>query len=286
MTPNKFEYFAPTSLQEALSLLSTYQDEAKLLAGGQSLLSLMKLRLSNPQYLIDLGRLVDLNYIRDEGDKIAIGALTTYAQIKGSELLHSKCALLPQTASVVGDVQVRNRGTLGGSLAHADPAGDMPGAVIALEADMKVVSAEGERWIPVEDFFLAMLTTSLAPDEILTEIRVPVLRDLKTVYLKAAPRPSDFAVVGVALCLKLGPDTTCEEIAIGMTGIADKAYRAAGVEQQLMGRKLASQLVEQAASAVTQGVDVTEDIRGSAEYRSHLARAYVARAIEALLGKP
>jgi carbon-monoxide dehydrogenase medium subunit len=282
MTPSRFEYFAPTSLQEALCLLSTYQDEAKLLAGGQSLLSLMKLRLSNPQYLIDLGRLADLNYIRDEGESIAIGALTTYAQIKGSALLHSKCALLPQTAAVVGDVQVRSRGTLGGSLAHADPAADMPAAAVALEADMKVVSAEGERWVAAADFFIAMLTTSLAPDEILTEIRVPVLRDHKTVYLKAAPRPSDFAVVGVALCLKIGPEATCEEIAIGMTGVGDKAYRAEGVEQQLKGSKLTPQLVEQAASAVTQGVEVTEDIRGSAAYRAHLAQAYVARAMAAV----
>jgi carbon-monoxide dehydrogenase medium subunit len=243
----------------------------------------MKLRLARPQYVIDLGRIADLDYIRDEGEKIAIGALTTYAQIKESALLHSACALLPQTASAVGDVQVRNRGTLGGSLAHADPAGDMPAAILALGSEMKMVGAEGERWMQAEDFFITVLTTALAPDEILTEIRVPVLRDYTTIYLKAAPRPSDFAVVGVALCLKLGPEALCQEIAIGMTGLADKAYRAASVEQQLKGRKLESQLVEQAASAVTQGVDVTEDLRGSTEYRSHLARVYVARAIETLV---
>ncbi len=283
MTPHKFEYFSPTSLQEAVSLLSTYGDEAKLLAGGQSLLSLMKLRLANPKYVIDLGRIADLDYIRDEGEKIAIGALATYAQIKESALLHSACALLPQTASAVGDVQVRNRGTLGGSLAHADPAGDMPAAILALGSEMKMVGTEGERWMQAEDFFITVLTTALAPDEILTEIRVPVLPDYTTIYLKAAPRPSDFAVVGVALCLKLGPEAICQEIAIGMTGLADKAYRAASVEQQLKGRKLESQRVEQAASAVTEGMEVTEDLRGSTEYRSHLARVYVARAIETLV---
>jgi carbon-monoxide dehydrogenase medium subunit len=283
MTPSKFEYFSPTSLQEALSLLATYQDEAKVLAGGQSLLSLMKLRLAKPKYLIDLGRLTDLNYIRDEGERIAIGALTTYAQIKDSELLRRKCPLLPQTAAMVGDVQVRNRGTLGGSLAHADPAGDMPATIMALGAEMQVIGGTGARWIRGEDFFVTMLTTTLAPDEILTEIRVPVLRDHRTLYLKAAPRPSDFAVVGTAICLQMGQDNLCQDIAIGMTGVADKAYRAEGVEEQLKGRQLEPQLIDAATAAVTHEIDVTEDIRASRDYRSHLARVYVARAIKAIL---
>ena len=293
MIPSKFEYFSPTSLQEVLSLLSTYQDEAKLLAGGQSLISLMKLRLADPKYLIDLGGIAELNYIREEGDlpasersgkqagKIAIGALTTYAQMIESQLLQSKCPLLPQTASVVGDVQVRNRGTLGGNLAHADPAGDLPAAILALRAELKALGPKGERWIKAENFFLGMMETALFPEEILAEIRVPVLTDQKTVYMKAARRPSDFALVGIAICLKVGRNQTCEEISIGVTGVTDKAYRAEGVEKRLKGRKLESQIIEEAAAAITQDVDVNENIHASKDYRSHLARVYVSRAIRA-----
>src|SRR3990167_2483004 len=188
MFSNRFEYFAPKSLEEALALLSTHRDDAKLLAGGQSLLSLMKLRLANPKVLIDLGRIADLDYLRADGEKLNIGARTTYAQIKESELLRNKCPLLPKTASVVGDAQVRNRGTLGGSLAHADPHGDMPAATLALEAELKAVGPNGSRWIKADDFFVTMFTTALAPDEILTEIRVPALNGERIAYLKAARR--------------------------------------------------------------------------------------------------
>ncbi|MFQ5917383.1 MAG: FAD binding domain-containing protein, partial [Candidatus Binatia bacterium] len=151
MYPNRFEYSCPASLQETISLLSNHQDEAKLLAGGQSLLSMMKLRLANPRYLIDLSRVPGLNSIREENGKIVVGAMTNYTQIKGSRMLQSKCPLLPQTASLVADVQVRNRGTIGGSLAHADPAADMPAAILALGAELKAVGPKGERWIKAED---------------------------------------------------------------------------------------------------------------------------------------
>src|SRR3972149_6288891 len=224
MFSNRFEYFAPKSLEEALALLSTYGDDAKLLAGGQSLLSLMKLRLANPKVIIDLGRIADLDYLRADGDKLAIGARTTYAQIRESALLRDKCPLLPKAAAVVGDAQVRNRGTIGGSLAHADPHGDMPAAALALEAELKAVGPKSARWIKAEDFFVTMFSTALAPDEVLTEIRVPVLDGDRSVYLKAARRPSDFAMVGVALRLRVGPDQTCERISIGITGAAEIPY--------------------------------------------------------------
>ncbi|MBI2371058.1 MAG: xanthine dehydrogenase family protein subunit M [Deltaproteobacteria bacterium] len=293
MIPKRFEYFCPTSLQEAISLLGTYGEEAKLLAGGQSLLSLLKLRVADPKYLIDLGRIAELAYIREPGacdaaartdgpeGEIAIGALTTYAAIKGSRLLQGRCPLLPQTAAVVGDVQVRNRGTLGGSLAHADPAGDMPAAVLALRAELKAVGPSGERWIRAEEFFLGTFATALRPDEILTEIRVPVLKAEKAVYLKAARRPSDFALVGVAVCLKLGRDQACEEVAIGVTGVTEKPYRATGVEGRLRGRRLEPKAIEDAASAITLGVEVSESIHASQGYRSHLARVYASRALQA-----
>ncbi len=182
---------------------------------------------------------------------------------------------------MVGDVQVRNRGTLGGSLAHADPAGDMPAAILALEADLKAVGPKGERWIRAEDFFLGMYATALAPDEILTEIRVPVLKDRKSAYLKAARRPSDFAIVGIAVCLKMGQDQTCEEIAIGVTGVTDKPYRATGAEAKLKGNRLDSGVVQAAAPALTEGMDVNANIHASAGFRSHLAGVYLSRVIQA-----
>ena len=283
MFPNRFEYLCPSSLEEALSLLTTYRDEAKLLAGGQSLLSLMKLRLASPKCLIDLGHISGLNYIREDHGRIAIGALTTYAQIKDSELLKKKCALLPKTASVVGDVQVRNRGTLGGSLAHADPHGDMPAAILALEGELKAVGPKGERWIKAEDFFVTMFTTGLEPDEILTEIRVPALSDERSVYLKAARRPSDFAMVGIALCLRLGADRACDDITMGVTGVGDKPYRARALEQALKGKKLEPETIQEAASRTTEGIEVNEDIHASKSFRSHLARVYAGRAIQAAM---
>ena len=285
MIPPQFEYFRPASLAEALSLLSAYQDDAKVLAGGQSLISMLKLRLANPKCLIDLGGLDGLNYIREEPDgkkdRIAIGALTTYAQIKESILLQSRCSLLPQAASVVGDVQVRNLGTLGGSLAHADPAGDMPAAILALRADLKAVGPEGERWIQAEDFFLGLYATALSPDEILTEVCVPLSARRKSAYLKAARRPSDCAIVGIAVCLEAGQGGVCEDIAVGVTGVTDKPYRATVLETKLKGKKLDRETIEAAAPAITHDVDVSGNIHASPEFRSHLARVYLFRAIQA-----
>jgi carbon-monoxide dehydrogenase medium subunit len=281
MYPNRFDYYCPDTLQETISLLSSHQDEAKLLAGGQSLLSMMKLRLANPKVLIDLARIPGLNAVGEENGKICIGAMTTYAQIKGSDLLRNKCPLLPQTAALVADAQVRNRGTVGGSLAHADPAADMPAAILALGAELKAVGPNGERWIKAEDFFVTMMTTVLDPCEILTEIRVPALKGEKTVYLKNAPRPSDFAIVGIAVCLKLNRQGICEDIAMGVTGITDKAYRATDVEKALRGRKLEPKTVQEAASGIIYGVEVNENIHASKEFRSHIARVYANRAIKA-----
>ena len=290
MLPSKFEYFRPDTLQAALSLLSTYQEDAKVLAGGQSLLSLMKLRLASPKILIDLSGIPHLSYIAAadggggaSGARIAIGALTTYAEIRESALLQGRCPLLCQTARFVGDVQVRNRGTLGGSLAQADPAGDLPAAALALAAEIKAVSPRGERWIKADDFFVSTFTTSLLPDEIVVEISVPVLAGYRTVYLKNAPRPSDFAIVGIAVCLKLDAMKRCEDIAIGVTGVADRVYRARNVENALKGKDLEPATIEKAASLVTEGMDVTGNIHASKEFRSYLAPLWVRRAIQAAL---
>ncbi len=285
MFPPKFDYVCPQTLAEALSLLATYGDDAKVLAGGLSLISVLKYRLAHPKCLIDLGRLPDLNFIREESDsgagRIAIGAMTTYAQIKESPLLQRHCPILPQTVTVVGDVQVRNRGTIGGSLAHADPAGDSPATILAVRAELKAVGPKGERWIKAENFFTGLMETALEPNEILTEIRVPKLDGIKTSYLKAARRPSDFALVGVAVCLKSDKNQVCQEIAIGITGVSDKAYRADAVEKKLIGKKLDPKTITEAAAAATEGVEeVAGNIHASPAFRTELARVYVSRAIQ------
>ncbi len=283
MIPAEFEYFAPASLKEALELLSTYKEDAKLIAGGQSLVPLMKLRLAKPRVLIDINRVADLSFIRVEGGGIRIGALATHAGIEGADAIKKDAPLLAQAAATIGDVQVRNQGTIGGSLAHADPTADLPAAVLALDGEIKANGPGGERWIKAEDFFTGFLSSALEPDEILTEIKIPVWRGSRTAYLKAAQRSSGFAVVGAAVRLELDQNGFCKDIAIGMTGVGDKPYRAGEVEKLLQGKKLEPALLEQAAVKVTDGIDPLEDINGSKEYRAHLARVYTVRAIEAAL---
>jgi carbon-monoxide dehydrogenase medium subunit len=283
MIPGSFEYFAPRSLADAVKFLCAHRDDVKILSGGQSLLPLMKMRLSKPAYVVDIGRIPDLDKISEEGNSLVLGALVTHVQIENSDLLRGKCPLLPQTATTIADVQVRNRGTIGGSLAHADPAGDWPAAVMALDAEIQIFGPNGERWVKCGDFFLGLLMSVLEPDEIVTAVKVSATGSDKTAYLKAAPRSSGFAVVGVAVRLAVGSDAICQRIAIGITGVTDKAYRAERVEQMLAGTKLEASLIEQAAAEATRNIEVIEDINGSAEYRKHLTEVYVARAIEAAL---
>lgn len=279
--PAPFDYLTPQTLDEAIRALASHGEEAKLLAGGHSLLPIMKLRLANPSLLIDLSKISGLNAIKQEEDKITIGALTTLYQIESSELLKEKCPVLSQTARTIGDVQVRNRGTIGGSLAHADPAADIPAAVLALGGELRLRGAERERWLHVEEFFLGLMSTALNPAEVLTEIRVPVLSGRSgTAYLKVPQKASGFAIVGVAVWLKLDENGVCEDIGVGITGLDAKPFRAKRAEETLRGKKLAPRLIEEASSQVTQGVDPLDDIHASAEFRGHLARLYCARAIE------
>ena len=283
MIPGSFEYYSPRSLSDAVKFLSEHKDDVKILSGGQSLLPLMKMRLAKPGYLLDIGRIPGLDTIVEEGDHLIIGGLVTYTQMESSDLLKKRCPLLPQTATTVADVQVRNRGTIGGSIAHADPAGDMPATILALDAEIKAVGPNGESWIKAEDFFLGLLMSALEPDQIVTAVKVPVTGSDKTAYAKAAPRSSGFAVVGVAVRMAVDASGTCSRIAVGLTGLTDKAYRAERVEKMLAGKKLEPQLIEAAALEATRNVDVIEDINGSSEYRAHLAHVYVARTIQAAL---
>lgn len=283
MIPGSFDYFAPRSIAEAIELLTDHKDDVKVLSGGQSLLPLMKMRLSKPGYIVDIGKISGLDGIVEEGNSLVLGALVTHAQIEYSELLQKRCPLLPQTAATIADIQIRNRGTIGGSVAHADPAGDMPAAIMALDAEIKVVGPNGERWVKADDFFLGLLMSVLEPDEIVSAVRVPVTDKDKTAYLKAAPRSSGFAVVGVAVRLTMDSAGTCTRAALGITGITDKAYRPSRTEEILSGRKLDPTIIAEAAVESTRNIDVIEDINGSTEYRTHLTQVYVERAITAAL---
>ena len=283
MIPGPFEYFAPRSLSDAVKFLSAHKDDVKILSGGQSLLPLMKMRLSKPAFVVDIGRLTGLDQIVEQGDHLVIGALVTHAQIEFSVLLKTKCPLLPQTATTIADVQVRNRGTIGGSIAHADPAGDWPATIIALDAEIQVSGPNGERWVKCDEFFLGLLMSVLEPDEIVTAVKVPVTGNDKTAYMKAAPRSSGFAVVGVAVRLAVNSSGTCSRAAIGITGVTDKAYRPGRVEQMLTGKRLDTSTIQQAAAEACRNVEPIEDINGSAEYRKQLTEVYVTRAVEAAL---
>ncbi len=283
MIPGSFEYYSPRSLSDAVKFLSEHKDDVKILSGGQSLLPLMKMRLAKPGYVLDIGRIPNLDTMVEDRDHLMIGGLVTYAQMESSDLLKRRCPLLPQTATTVADVQVRNRGTIGGSIAHADPAGDMPATILALDAEIKAVGPNGERWIKAGDFFLGLLMSALEPDEIVTAVKVPVTGSDKTAYAKAAPRSSGFAVVGVSVRMAVDASGVCSRIALGITGVTDKAYRADRAEKMLTGKKLESQLIEAAALESTRNIDVIEDINGSSEYRAHLTHVYVARTIQAAL---
>jgi aerobic carbon-monoxide dehydrogenase medium subunit len=286
MIPAPFEYFAPKSLDEALRLVDRHGDEARVLAGGHSLLPLMKLRLAAPRFVIDLGRLRGLRYIREDGDRIAIGALATHAEIEASPLLRQKAPLLAETAAEIGDVQVRNRGTMGGSLAHADPAADYPAAILTLDAEIVAASTGGSRTIPARDFFVDLMTTQLRPGEILTEVRVPVLgRRSGTAYRKLHQPASGFAVVGAAARISLGAKGKAETVALGITGLAAKAYRAASVEQALQGKKLNPKLIAAAAARVADGVEPLSDLHASASYRREAAAVLARRALDAALAR-
>jgi carbon-monoxide dehydrogenase medium subunit len=286
MIPSSFEYQAPKTLDEALRFLGRHGDEAKILAGGHSLLPLMKLRLASPRYVIDIGRVRGLDYIREDGDHIAIGALATHAQVADSELLREKCPLLPETAAQIGDMQVRNRGTIGGSLAHADPAADYPAAILALDAELVVQSTSGKRTIPATEFFVDLLSTQVRPGDILTEIRVPAQRSGEgAAYRKFHQPASGFATVGAAARIIASKDGKIEDIALGMTGVGSKAYRASAVEKILRGKQASGELIESACAKAAQGVEPLSDIFASAEYRRAMASVFAQRAISAALAR-
>ena len=281
MYPAQFDYHTPGTVKEALDLLGRLKDDAKLLAGGHSLLPAMKLRLSQPKHLVDLRKVPGLTGIKEDGAMLAIGAMTTHYAVESSSVVKSKCSVLAATAGHIGDPMVRNMGTIGGSLAHADPAADYPAAIIALGAEMVAEGPKGKRTIKSDDFFKGLLTTALAGDEILTEVRVPVCGPKVGANYQKFPHPaSRFAVVGVAAVLTVdGGKVT--KAGIGVTGAGTKAVRAKGVEAGLVGKTLDAATIQAAADKAADGVDVQADLQGSEEYKRHLLKVFARRAIEA-----
>ena len=280
MIPAQFDYIAAKSLDEALTLLAKHKDDAKILAGGHSLIPAMKLRLMQPAVLIDISKIKDLAYIREEGGQIRIGAMTTHYQVESSDLLRRVCPLLPQTATHLGDVQVRNRGTIGGSLVHADPAADWPAPILALDAELVVIGPKGERAIKATDFFVDLLTTALNAGEILREVRFIASKgNSGQSYMKFRHPASGFAVVGVAVTLTRDGGK-CQSAGVGITGAAPKPYKAGAVEKALKGAMLDAKSLAAAAAHAADGVDVNSDLFASSEYRKHLAEIYTRRALE------
>jgi carbon-monoxide dehydrogenase medium subunit len=283
MIPAAFDYFAPQSLDEAITMLAEHGEDAKLLAGGHSLLPLMKLRLATPGIIIDLGRVGSLAYIRDGGDHVAIGPMTTHYTIETSDLLRSRLPLLPMAAGMVGDMQVRNRGTIGGSIAHADPASDMPTVAVALGAQFVALGPNGERVIPAEEFFVHIWTSALQSNEVLVEIRVPYgAGDPHQAYEKIRMRAADWAVVAAAANVTVNGDTI-ERASVVLTNVGPTPMRARGVEEALAGAPANASSIESAAARAAEGLEPSDELKGSAEYKRGLAPVAVRRALQTAL---
>ncbi len=286
MIAQNFEYVVPASLGEAVNLLQKHAGRAKILAGGHSLIPMMKLRLAAPEFLIDIGRIPELSYIKEDSGKVRIGALTTHYAIETSDLIRRRLPALADAAGLIGDVQVRNKGTIGGSLAHADPAADYPASILAFDATIVTLGPKGERQIPASKFFIDMLTTALEPNEIVREIQVPV-KGGKTgsAYLKMAQKASGFAICGAAAVVELDGSAVLSNVAIGITGIGNHAFRASKTEDALQGQKPSADVLKKACESASDGVLALDDIHASADYRLDLARIYARRALQAAIDR-
>ncbi|MGC4105621.1 MAG: xanthine dehydrogenase family protein subunit M [Thermomicrobiales bacterium] len=286
MHPYPFSYHRATSVEDALTVLAEHEDDGKILAGGQSLLPVMKLRLASPGTIIDITGLSELRGVSLVGEAVEIGALTTHHDIETDPTLAAQVPLLPAIAHVVGDQQVRHRGTFGGTLAHADAAGDYPAGVLALGAEVVIQGPDGERVVPIHEFFLGFLTTALAPNELITRVRIPVPpAGTGWSYQKLANPASGYAIVGVAVILTTGDGGTIETLRIGITGASDIAYRPTATEAALAGATPDGESIKAAAALATDGVDILGDQHAPEDYRARVTQNLVRRAIEDALSK-
>jgi carbon-monoxide dehydrogenase medium subunit len=278
--PAAFEYEVAESPEHAIELLGRFGEEARLLAGGQSLLNLMKLRFATPSALVDIGRISELEYVREDGDRIAVGALTRYEDAHRDETLWRECPLLAHTCGEVGDPQVRHMGTIGGAVAHADPASDVPSALVALDADILVRGSAGERTVAARDFFKSQFETDLGPQDLVTEVRVPKVEGRGWSYMKFHPRAQDWAIVGVAALVERS-NGRIGKASVTLTNMGPVPLRASSVEQALA----AGEDVAQAAQAAAEGTSPVTDPFATAEYRRYLAPILVRRAIEEAISR-
>ena len=283
MIPAPFEYVRATSLDDAVAKLKAAGSGAKLIAGGHSLVPLMKLRLSEPSVLIDVGRIPDLAGIRERDGKIVIGAATVHSEVAASSLLRERCPVVAEAAGMIGDPQVRNRGTVGGSVAHADPSADMPAVLVALNAEIHVKGPDGWRVIMAQDFFKDLFTVDMAPDEVIASVQFAPVRT--SAYAKLVQRASHYAIVGVAAVLEVNAGTIVSA-RIGLTGATSHAERLSGVERALANRPLSKDTIAAAAEVAAEGLEgINSDIHASVDYRRAMVSVFTRRALEGALAR-
>jgi carbon-monoxide dehydrogenase medium subunit len=280
MIPPAFEYFRPKTIPEAVALLLQHGDDAKILSGGQSLIPMMKFRLARPSHLVDINRIPGLAYVKEEGGYLKIGGLTREADLETSALVKSKYPIILDTAAVIADPQVRNQATVGGNLAHGDPANDHPATMLALGAQVVVTGQNGERVIPIEDFFVSLFTTALEHGEILTEIRIPVPPSRSGgAYFKQERKVGDFATAAVAVQITLDGSGTCQKAGIGLTNVGPTPLKARKSEDFLRGKKLDPASINQAAQFAAEESQPSSDLRGPAAYKRGLIKELTKRAL-------
>jgi carbon-monoxide dehydrogenase medium subunit len=280
MIPASFDYHAPTSLSDAIALLQRHGDQAKVLSGGQSLLPLLKLRVGAAAHLVDIGRIPGLEYIKEEDGFLKIGGRTRESTLERSEIIRAKYPILHDTAVVIADPLVRNRATVGGNLAHGDPANDHPATMLALAAEVTATGAHGERTIPIDQFFTDMFTTALAPDEILTEVRIPIPPAASGgAYVKLERKVGDYATAAAAAQVTLGPDGTIARAGIGLTAVGPRPIKAADAERFLLNTRADAAAIAEAARLAAAATAPAADRRGSVEYKREMARVLTARAL-------
>lgn len=279
MIPAQFDYHFPGSLEEAVALLEQFGDEAKILAGGHSLIPAMRFRLAMPENLVDINGIQDLDYIREEGGWLAIGAMTREATLEESQLVRDRYPLLADTAAVIADPLVRNLATIGGNLAHADPANDHPATMLAYGAEVVARAPGGSRTIPIDEFFTGLFESALAPNEILTEIRIPVPTDGSGgAYVKLERKVGDYAICAVAAQLTLEGDR-CASVRLGLTNVGPTPLRATAAEEVLTGQVLSEELLETAGRTAAEQSDPSPDLRGSVAYKRDVTRVLMKRAV-------
>lgn len=280
MIPQAFNYEAPTTLEGAIALLQKYGSDAKIMSGGHSLIPMMKLRLATPEHVIDISGIKGMEYIHEEGGYLKIGALTKEVALEESTLIHSKYPLITDATKMIADPSVRNLATVGGNLAHGDAANDHPAVMLALRASVLASGPNGDREISIDDFFLGFFTTALEPDEILTEIRIPIPPARSGgAYLKMERKVGDYATAGVAVQLSLDTSGRCQQIGIALTNVSAASLRSSRAEEALRGQMLSDDLIQKAATMAAQDCDPNADLRGSVAYKRSIVKTLVTRAI-------